>query len=356
MSWRARPRSRRRLRRRTAPWYTSPVISVVRRFRVREGKASVVDVTRTYQRLTRRERGNVRCELWQTSGDPGTFTLIEVFRTAYDRTQHALSPHNKSWTDAVQPFLDGQMVEEQAEDLVSEPVPPPLPARERPAIESSKPFGGELVASATPSPSLKHRLPQLVVEVETIEVAAAFDHIPLRAAQPCAVVAAFLLDAEGANGVGRTVYRFTPPKSLPGSLVGAQRLLDVPLPEGAPDRKVAIVVASVEENGGRDVRAIYQAFADPHELSFWSRAESCPSPQTLEECGASRAFANRACRVEILRREQALHDAVDDDTWAGASLACLDLTADVPERLARFHTAADDRRNDWLMSLRCRLQ
>jgi len=315
----------------------------------------VVQATRGYQRATRSEPGNVRCELWQTTGDPHAFTLFEVFREPHARTAHALSPHARNWQEAIAPLLSGTIQEEQAEALVFEAVPPPLPAHHRPALESSLPFGGALHVVDVAAGRTAARLPQLTVDLEAIEVAAARDRLPLRAAQPCVVFGTFVLDAAGAHGVARTVYRFAPPKSLPASLVGAQRLIDVPVPRGNLPLKLGVVVVSLEENGGTDVQAIYQALADANELSFWARGESCPTPSSLAECSDMPVFCNAARRVEVLRAERDLSDSVKDDTWAGAALCCFDLTAAVPERLARFHTAAANWKNDWLMTLRCRI-
>jgi hypothetical protein len=164
-----------------------------------------------------------------------------------------------------------------------------------------------------------------------------------------------MISAEGVHGLGRTVYRFTPPKSLPGTLVGFQRLLDVPVHHGTLPLTIGIVAVSVEENGGTDVQAVYQTLADAQELSFWTRTESCPSPRSLSECASVQSFSNVARRVEVLREERSLAELVKDDTWAGAALGCFQLSRAHPEHLARFHTAAEDRKNDWLMTLRCRI-
>lgn len=331
------------------------MLSVVRRFRVREGIHTVVQATRVYQRHTRREPGNVRCELWQDASDPLSFTLFDVFYDQHARTQHTLMPHTLEWQAALAPLVVGAIHEEQAESLVKDVVPPPLPVRQRPAVESSKPFGGVLLeVSKATAPELQ-RLPNFIVDVEGIEVAAARDHIPLRAAQPCVVLGAFMIAADGVHGLGRTVYRFTPPKSLPGSLVGIQRLLDVPVHHGTLPLKVGIVAVSVEENGGTDVQAVYQTLADAQDLSFWTRTESCPTPRSLVECVGVQSFSNVARRVEVLRDDRSLAELVKDDTWAGAALGCFELSTARPEHLARFHTAAEDRKNDWLMTLRCRL-
>lgn len=327
------------------------MLSVSRRFRVRGGVATLVQATRIYQRATRREPDNIRCELWQVTGDPLAFTLIEVFRDAFARTQHAMSRHARAWQQEVAPLIDGSIVDEQAEVRVADVVPPPLPVRSRPALESSQPFGGALAVA----PAAVGKTPQLTLDVETIEVAAARDHIPLRAAQPCVVVAAFVVGAGAAHGIGRTVYRFKPPASLPASLLGSQRLLDVPVLHGSVPLKVCVVAVSVEENGGSDVQAVYQALADAHDLSFWARTDSCPAPASLAECSESALFGNAARRVEVLRHGETLADLVRDDTWAGAALGCFELTHTGPERRARFHTAADDGKNDWLMTLRCRV-
>lgn len=327
------------------------MLSVTRRFRVRGGVATLLEATKVYQRATRREPDNLRCELWQAADDPHAFTLLEVFRFAFARTQHAMSTHARAWQDAVRPLVEGTIHEEQFEARVVDAVPPPLPVSSRPALESSQPFGGALTVAATPPV----KAPQLTLDVETIEVAAARDHIPLRAAQPCVVLAAFLVAAGAAHGIGRTVYRFKPPASLPASLVGTQRLLDAPVLHGSLPLKLCIVAVSVEENGGSDVQAVYQALADAHDLSFWARTDTCPAPASLTECAEAATFSNAAHRVEVLQHGKTLADLVRDDTWAGAALGCFELTQGSPERRARFHTAAEDRKNDWLMTLRCRV-
>jgi quinol monooxygenase YgiN len=342
-------------RRRAGPVVSaSSVISVVRRFRVRGGIETLLEATKAYQRLTRREPGNVRCELWQTAGDERSFTLLEVFRDGFARTQHALSAHAQSWQLVVTPLIDGHIHDEQSEAKVLDAVPPPLPVRSRPALESSSPFGGALYVAGE-SGAARPKVLQLTLDVETIEVAAARDHIPLRAAQPCAVLAAFAIGAGGAHGICRTVYRFKPPQKLPASLLGSQRLLDAPLSIDKLPLSVCIVAISVEENGGSDVQQLYQALADSHDLSFWARTESCPTPLSLNECSEAATFDGVAHRVEVLRRGQTLADLVHDDTWAGAALGCFRLSGANADRRARFHTAAEDGKNDWLMTLRCRV-
>jgi len=315
----------------------------------------VVQATRMYQLHTRREPGNVRCELWQDADDPHAFTLFDVFRDQPARTEHALAPHTHVWQAALAPLLVGSLHEEQAEALVKDVMPPPLPVRKRPAIETSQPFGDAMHVVSPAAPRRPVRPTSLVIDLEGIEVASARDHIPLRAAQPCVVLGAFVIAADGVHGVGRTVYRFAPPKSLPASLLGTQRLLHVPMHSGNPPLTVGIVAISVEENGGTDVQGVYQALADAQELSFWTRTESCPTPRSLAECGNVRSFSNAAQRVEVLREERSLADLVKDDTWAGAALGCFEFSATGHEHWARFHTAGEDRKNDWLMTLRCRV-
>ena len=308
-----------------------------------------------YQHHTRREPGNVRCELWQDVSDPHAFTLFDVFRDQPARTEHALAPHTQAWQATLAPLLAGSLHEEQAEALVKDIVPPPLPVRQRPAVETSKPFGEVMHVVSPAAPRPPERRPNLAIDLEGIEVAAARDHIPLRAAQPCVVLAAFVIVGDSVCGLGRTVYRFTPPKAMPASLFGTQRLLDVPIHQGVLPLTFGIVAVSVEENGGSDVQAIYQALADAQDLSFWTRTESCPTPRSLAECRNAQSFSNVAQRVEVLREDRALADLVKDDTWAGAALGCFELGARCREHLARFHTASEDRKNDWLMTLRCRI-
>jgi hypothetical protein len=62
-----------------------------------------------------------------------------------------------------------------------------------------------------------------------------------------------------------------------------------------------------------------------------------------------------ARRVEVLREDSAFSDWMKDDTWAGAALGCFELGPTHPEHLARFHTASENRKNDWLLTLRCRM-
>lgn len=67
------------------------------------------------------------------------------------------------------------------------------------------------------------------------------------------------------------------------------------------------------------------------------------------------AFADSAQGVQVLRRARALSDSLSDDTWAGAALGYFSLSDSVSERRARFHTCSEDRKNDWLLTLRCRV-
>jgi quinol monooxygenase YgiN len=331
------------------------VICVTSRFELREGAfASLMEAAREYRRATRREAGNVRCELLRSQRSPEQFQLSEAYRDGFARTQHEMAVHTRDWLQALAPLLTRPATVEQLESVLSEAVPPPLPVRERPAVESSNPFGGALIEAARAVAPPAAKRPQLTVDVETIEIASARDHLPLRAAQPCVVVGAFVIDAAGAHGIGRTVYRFTPSKALPACLVGVQRLLDVPVPLGQLPLKLAVVLMSVEENGGSDVRALYQSLADARELSFWPHHEACPAPVSLAEGGGGTLFSEPQ-RAQVLRGSKTLADSLEDDTWAGAALGCFELTASTPECLARFHTASEDQKNDWLLTLRCRV-
>jgi quinol monooxygenase YgiN len=333
------------------------VLSVVSRFRVQEGAfPGLVRAARVYQRQTRDEPGNLRCELCHVQGQQHEFVLWESFRDGHARTLHVLTPYARVWREALGALVSSAIQEEALESVIADVVPPPLPLGLRPAVESSSAFGSGLHETRlSVAPVANGRLPQLTLDVEAIEVAAARDHVPLRSPQPCVVIGAFVVDAAGAHGIGRTVYRFTPAKSLPAKLVGKQRLLDVPVLRGTSPFKVAVAAISVEENGGRDVQAIYQALADAQDLSFWTQSEHCPSPVSLPELQELDAFRDEARRVQVLRRTTTLSESLSDDTWAGAALGAFDLSPSRPEVLARFHTASEDRRNDWLLTLRCRL-
>lgn len=328
------------------------MICVTSRFEVKDGAvAALTRATREYRHWTRREAGNLRCELLRYEHDPRQLLLSEAFRTGPARTQHAMAAYTRDWLEALAPLLTRPAVVEELESVLVDAVPPRLPASDRPAVESSNPFGGTLQASRS---VLTIKRPQLTVDVEMIEVAAARDHLPLRAPQPCVVLGAFVIDETGVHGVGRTVYRFKPTLELPACLVGAQRLLDVPVVVGQLPLKLAIVVMSVEENGGSDVQSLYQSLADARELSFWPQHETFPAPVSLAEGAAGTTFREPQ-RAQVLRGTQTLSDALEDDTWAGAALGCFELTALGPERLARFHTASEDQKNDWLLTLRCRI-
>lgn len=326
------------------------------RFRVQEGAfPSLVRAARVYQRQTRQEPGNLRCELFQVQGQQHVFVLWESFRDVHARTLHALAPHARVWREALGALVSSAIQEEALESVLADVVPPPLPLAQRPAVESSSAFGSALQEVRPSVATVGERLPQLTLDLEAIEVAAARDHVPLRAPRPCVVIGAFVVDASGVHGIGRTVYRFTPAKSLPAKLVGMQRLLDVPVLVATPPFKVAVAAISVEENGGRDVQAIYQALADGQDLSFWTHSEHCPSPVSLPELKELDAFRNEARRVQVLRHTTTLSESLSDDTWAGAALGAFDLTPSRPEVRARFHTASEDHKNDWLLTLRCRM-
>lgn len=333
------------------------MLSVVR-FRVHgEMTPDLIRAVRVYQRRTRAEEGSVRCELCRSRSDASEYALLESFRDGHARTLHALAAHTLAFREVLSSAVVGAITEEELETVIADATPPALPVRLRPAVESSSTHGTglrEATASAAPEQAAA-TISRLTVDVEAIEVAAARDHIPLRSPQPCVVLGAFVVDGGSSHGLGRSVYRFAPSSSLPGRLVGSQRLLDVPLLAARASLKVALATISVEENGGRDVQAIYQALADANDLEFWTQSEQCPSPVSLCELASSGAFRDTAQRVQVLRRAATLSDTLTDDTWAGAALGYFDLGAQRRDVLARFHTTSEDGKNDWLLTLRCRV-
>ena len=73
---------------------------------VKEDNIEDFKVATTYNHLgTRKEKGNVRFDVYQSKEDPTRFTLYEVFMTQEDVDFHKTTDHYKTWRDTVAPYM-----------------------------------------------------------------------------------------------------------------------------------------------------------------------------------------------------------------------------------------------------------
>jgi len=193
-------------------------------------------------------------------------------------------------------------------------------------------------------------LPRLRVVAQTIEVASAVEESWLDGeADPCLLVGAYILHGEQLRHAGRALYRFRPERKPPCELVRDDRILDVPVFYAQAPLEVLLLLLAVEENNGSDVRALYQDLAEPEALNLWRHDAREPRPLGLLEMLRARDFTtNVAERVKVLHQGSALSDRLSSDGWVGAAAARLELAGFGQSVGARFHTASEDRRNDWL--------
>ncbi len=60
---------------------------------------------------TRKEKGCISYELFQSLGDPDTLVFVERWETRDDLTAHSKQPHLKVWRDASGPHLVSRKIE-----------------------------------------------------------------------------------------------------------------------------------------------------------------------------------------------------------------------------------------------------
>jgi hypothetical protein len=96
------------------------------------------------------------------------------------------------------------------------------------------------------------------------------------------------------------------------------RLLDVPvLLEGLPVR-VCLLICALEENGGRDIQAVYRDLGRPEQFMVWAASESEPEPKPLHQFGHG-IEPHASERVHVLCDGERLSGSLGDDTWVGAA-------------------------------------
>jgi quinol monooxygenase YgiN len=305
---------------------------------------------RLYLRATRAEPGNVRCELLFRSGKAPAFVLYEMFRDADAQHAHRRREHTLKFAAELRGFLAEPARVEHLTTVLKDSEPPP---RSR-----SRRSGTEVTESRFPAG--ESSLPRIRMVAETLEFATATETALFGGKpDPCLLVGAYSLGDDVPAVVGRALLRARMTTDAPCVVPVMETLFDAPLSVPSFPATIGLLCVAVEENGGRDLRRIYQDLEDPGSLRIWLHEEGEPNPVTLRElcAGSDAAVAPRRSRsAELLMRDTLVSSSLHDDTWVGASIAVVEFTGVEEEASTRFRFAADAEKNDWVAVVRASLR
>ncbi len=323
-----------------------------------ESTESFVAATRLYQQRTRTEIGNVRTELLSRRDDSSAFLLLELYRDEAALASHRDRDYTQRWLVQLNESVDGTSQVEHLEMVSKEPPVPP----------SRVVSGGEYATSASwPSQAthnkrvLAHPPPlpvqqvghtravHLQLRLSKIEIGAAYDGVLHRKPEPCLLVGAYALVQDRIYDIGRALYRFPADGEPPYELSREHTLLDVPVAADGSRVRLILLALGIEENGGSDIRALYQDLAEPDCFRLWRQQDLVPNPQGIAEVATLEDPCwTQAQRVELLRESSLLASALHDDRWVGAALACPHFPKLEHSVELRFRLVSEDRLNDWV--------
>lgn len=308
----------------------------------KEFEQNFLTATRRFEVAAKSIPGLRRIEIFKRSDAPCDFVLRLTCADESVLETLLLAPDTQRWIDSVQFFIQGQPSIRRASLLF--PALPPRPPSP-PVLETAR--HGQVR-------SQRLRLPRLDVSLERVEIAAEHDG-PLRGrADPCIVVGCFLLgDERTEHLLGRAIYRVELVEDAPCELVRKERLLHVPVHHEDIPARVALLVLAFEENGGTDVNAAYRDLAEHERLLVWWPHELIPNPTRLAEFSPPARGVSDPVHVLLDRRPLA---ESSDDSLVGASLAVVEFSTTLDERVVRPRARSPDGLNDWRFELHLRIE
>ena len=181
-----------------------------------------------------------------------------------------------------------------------------------------------------------------------LEIARGHDGFLRGNPEPVLVVATYLAQAQSLQLVGRTLHRFRATSPFPSDATVDNRLL----PSGAVrvDTSHAphwiVLVAALEEDGGKDVQRVFGAVEHHTRLTLWRADGADLEPMSLLGLPANTDWQYPR-EVDLFVDGQTLGATCRSDRWVGA--VCWTLTGVEGAGRARFRLpfVSKDERNDW---------
>ncbi len=194
-------------------------------------------------------------------------------------------------------------------------------------------------------------------QLEAVEFVAGHDGFMRGKPEPVIILAAFGVNAQQIALLGRALRRPTVTEPYPSETkvrrVDERQLFDVPVP--LEYDRVLLLGLAIEEDGGKDVAALYGALAAPEALTSWTLGELMPQPLTLGDAGLGiLTTPPSARRVHLVRDGLYCSESCRSDDWVGAAVAVCEVNK-ARRQQWRFQFVSEDERNDWTAVFQVRL-
>ena len=192
--------------------------------------------------------------------------------------------------------------------------------------------------------------------VQRIELARGWDGWLRGGPEPCLLVGVFKVEGPAVSLLGRSVHKLGTVNSFPHTRQIDEELLDVRIPGDTDSGALAVLCLFVEEDGGRDIAALYTDVGTPARLAGFEKASLIPDPLSMAEIMAlPPSQPPHAQPICLLRDGCTLGDQIVDDDWIGASVVRLALSASRGDSHWGLRAQSEDRRNDWAVWLHARV-
>lgn len=185
---------------------------------------------------------------------------------------------------------------------------------------------------------------KLTIALDWIEIALGDDGWGRGDPEPVLLLGLYALADDEVSLVSRGLARPRVRSPYPNDADGDDRpIIQVRPPQGT---RLALLVLALEEDGGKDVAAIYAKLEKPS-FTLWSNDASEPYPRALAEwiAGPSGTFG-----VHPMHEEVDLAEHCRSDEWIGATL----IVGAARGSSHRVHVRSDDGDNDWTVELALR--
>ena len=191
---------------------------------------------------------------------------------------------------------------------------------------------------------------RISLSVVQLEVAKGHDGFLRGAPEPTLVVGLFRIDDADVRLLGRYLYRFERPASIPAKVSPREPSQEFVVQRLDPTSRVVVLALAAEEDSGRGLQHLYAELEHGEAVMAWTDTGEATEPEHLPELAEASLLAPaRAHRVHLMFEDRDPSVQLAGDDWVDANLLW---TANLPGcRRYRFHFVSPDGRNDWTAEL-----
>ncbi len=185
--------------------------------------------------------------------------------------------------------------------------------------------------------------------IEQLELAKGHDGILRGAPEPAIVVGLYRVDASGAVALGRYLYRFERPDSLPTKVGLRERSKESIVFAPGPETRIAVIALAVEEDSGRGLQTLFAELENGEAVVAWLEQQNAAMPMHLPDLTAGGLPPDTPHRVQLMFGDHDPSKNLRGDDWIGAALVWT--TSERARHRHRLRFVSDDTRNDWTAEL-----